>query len=595
MNIVGTSGDEVLNGSEYADSLSGGGGHDTLYGGDGNDTLNVLGGYGTLYGGKGDDVYVIPGALTLFGTQVRELAGEGIDTIYIGLPDGLVGSAAPANVENMICASSSKYQSVGGNGLDNFVQTNTTSFAALYGFDGNDTLIASGGNDALDGGNGADYLEGGLGADTLFGDFWDVVDTQPLLAPGNDTLIGGQGSDTLYGQAGNDSLIGGEGIDSMVGGLGDDIYVIDNDTSDILVEAAGEGTDTIQTSLANYTLTAANIENLTSTSLGAHTITGSAGDNVITDSDVAGFLNGFDGNDTLYGGDGDDTVSGGRGNDVLIGGAGFDLLRGGLGDDTYYAYEGDVAIELAGEGTDTVINDDTEYTLKSAFENLVMVNTELHFGIGNALDNVITDNDAIGILAGEGGNDTIRAGGANDIVTGGLGADLLDGGQGDDQLDGDAMNDGSTGVGGNDTLIGGAGNDKLSDFSSTSSDTYVGGIGQGSDVITDAGGTADVLQLSGALTRQDIWLSHVANTLDLKVSILGATDSVLVKNFFSGVASSQPGSGAIEQLKLDNGSTLQMATSNAQVLIQAMSAMTPPASAALVPAQINSVALVSWT
>lgn len=593
MNIFGTSADEALNGSDSADSISGGGGHDTLYGGDGNDTLNVLGGYGTLYGGRGDDVYVIPGAMTIFGTQVKELAGEGIDTIYIGLPDGLVGSAAPANVENMICEKSTKYQSIGGNGLNNFLQTNTTSYATLYGFDGDDTLIASSGNDTLDGEDGADYISGGQGADSLFGDFWAVVDKESL-APGNDTLIGGLGNDTLFGQAGNDSLIGGEGIDSMLGGLGDDIYVIDNDTSDILVEAAGEGVDTIQTSLANYTLTAANIENVTSTSLGVHTITGSGGDNVITDGDVAGFINGGAGNDTLYGGDGNDTLSGATGNDVLIGGAGFDLLRGGQGDDTYYAYEGDAVLEIAGEGTDTVINDDSEYTLRSSLENLVLVNTELHFGIGNALDNVITDNDEIGILAGEGGNDTIRAGGANDIVTGGLGADLLDGGQGDDQLDGDAMNDGSTGVGGNDTLIGGAGKDTLSDFSTTSSDTYVAGLGQGADVITDAGGTSDVLQLSGALSKQDIWLSHVGNTLDLKVSILGTADSVLVRNFFAGTANSLPGSGAIEQLKLDNGSTLQMTASNAQVLIQAMSAMTPPASAALVPAQISSVAQVSW-
>ena len=41
------------------------------------------------------------------------------------------------------------------------------------------------------------------------------------------------------------------------------------------------------------------------------------------------------------------------------------------------------------------------------------------------------------------------------------------------------------------------------------------GLGQGTDVISDAGGTSDVLQLSGALNKQDIWLSHVANTLRL--------------------------------------------------------------------------------
>lgn len=593
MNIVGTSSDDVLNGTGSADSLFGGGGFDTLYGGDGNDTLNVLGGRGVLYGGKGDDVYIIPGAMTVFGTQLREMDGEGIDTIYVGIPDGMVATAIPMNIENLICETSSKNQTAAGNTLDNFIKTNSTSYSELYGGGGSDTLVALLGRATIDGGDGNDRLEAGAGNDSLYGDFWDQHDKQSL-APGNDTLLGGQGNDTLNGQAGNDSLIGGEGVDSMLGGTGDDIYVIDADTTDIIVEAVGEGLDTIQTSLANYTLNTANVENVISTSQVAHQINGSAGDNVVTDSDVAGFLAGMDGNDTLYGGDGNDTLSGGRGNDVLVGGAGFDLLRGGLGDDIYYALEGDAVLEVSGEGVDTVINDDTEYTLKSAVENLVLINTELKFGVGNALDNVITDNDAIGILYGEAGNDTIRAGGSNDVISGGLGADLLDGGQGDDQLDGDAMNDGSIGVGGNDTLIGGSGNDTLSDLASASNETYVAGLGQGVDTVRDAGGAADVLQLTGVLGKQDIWLSHVANTLDLKVSFLGAADGVLIKNFFAGVGSSLPGAGAVEQLKLDNGSTLQMTAPNAQVLIEAMSSMAPPASAALVPPQIGSVALVAW-
>jgi Ca2+-binding RTX toxin-like protein len=43
-----------------------------------------------------------------------------------------------------------------------------------------------------------------------------------------------------------------------------------------------------------------------------------------------------------------------RGNDTLDGGAGNDSLIGGLGDDTYVLETGDVIVELAGQGSDTV-------------------------------------------------------------------------------------------------------------------------------------------------------------------------------------------------------------------------------------------------
>lgn len=589
MDIIGTVNADVLYGTNLGDSILGGDGVDTIYGGGGNDTLDGQGGRDSLVGGVGDDLYLRHDA-SVGQDYIFEQADEGYDTLYSTLSAGL-----PLNVERLIFAPSDTWQLFGANFQNNLIFTNSSNRSSGNALGGDDTIIALGsGVDYLMGGDGADWIEGRGGNDSLFGEETDSSGALVSSAPGNDTLLGGQGNDTLYGQGGNDSLIGGEGVDSMIGGIGDDIYVIDGDTSDIIVEAANEGSDTIQTSLAKYTLNTANVENLTSTSLVVHTIYGDAGANVMTDSDAAGFLGGMDGNDTLYGMDGNDTLSGGLGNDVLIGGAGFDLLRGGVGDDTYYALEGDAVLEVAGEGHDTVINDDTEYTLRYSVEDLALINTELKFGVGNALDNVITDNDAIGILAGEAGNDTIRANGGNDVVSGGLGADLLDGGQGDDQLDGDAMNDGSTGVGGNDTLIGGLGNDAMSDISTSSSDTYVAGLGQGSDTVQDAGGASDVLQLTGALGKQDIWLSHVANTLDLKVSILGQADGVLIKNFYANTTNSLTGAGAIEQLKLDNGSTLQITGANAQVLIEAMSSMAPPATSALVPAQIGSVALVAW-
>ncbi|MFS2035131.1 calcium-binding protein [Polaromonas sp. CT11-55] len=93
-----------------------------------------------------------------------------------------------------------------------------------------------------------------------------------------------------------------QGADRLVGGLGNDLYFLD-DAGDTVVENAEEGTDTVQSHLANYTL-GAHVENLTL--LGSGNING-------TGNALANVLVGNAGNNTLAGDRGGDTYQAYRG------------------------------------------------------------------------------------------------------------------------------------------------------------------------------------------------------------------------------------------------------------------------------------------
>ncbi len=183
----------------------------------------------------------------------------------------------------------------------------------LMGFDGNDILSSAADADVVYGGNGTDLIYGGGGADLLSGD------------AGDDTIYGDGGNDTINGGDGNDTLDGGINNDIMTGGLGNDIYVVDS-TLDQVIENAGEGVDTIQTSMS-FALGGA-IENLTLTGTANINGTGDSGDNVITGNAGNNVLNGLGGNDTIAGGAGNDRVSitAGLSTGVVDGNAGTDTL-----------------------------------------------------------------------------------------------------------------------------------------------------------------------------------------------------------------------------------------------------------------------------
>ena len=127
--------------------------------------------------------------------------------------------------------------------------------------------------DLIFGTNGPDTFIGTDGQDEIFGQ------------GGADILNGFGGNDLLDGGAGNDRLDGGLGADTMSGGLGNDTYFVDN-AGDQVIENPGEGTDTVQTDLGSYTLTA-NVETLTFIGAGGFTGTGNDLANTITAASTA--------------------------------------------------------------------------------------------------------------------------------------------------------------------------------------------------------------------------------------------------------------------------------------------------------------------
>src|SRR4030095_265564 len=99
-------------------------------------------------------------------------------------------------------------------------------------------------------------------------------------------------------------LDGRAGADTMTGGVGNDTYLVDN-AGDVVTELAGEGTDTVQSSIT-YTL-GANVENLTLTGNNPINGTGNALVNTLRGNGANNILDGQAGADTIIGGAGNDT------------------------------------------------------------------------------------------------------------------------------------------------------------------------------------------------------------------------------------------------------------------------------------------------
>jgi ELWxxDGT repeat protein len=377
LNATGSSqADEILGGAGN-DSLSSGDGNDILRGGAGNDTLDGGLGADTLAGGLGDDTYIVDNISDV----ITESANQGTDTVLSSVTRTL-----GANLENLTLTGTDAINGTG-NTLNNIILGNIAN-NILNGGAGDDTLMGGAGDDTYTIDNIGDIVTEtfGEGTDTIQSSITHTLEAnvENLTLTGGAT-INGTGNDLdniITGNNGSNILDGGLGSDTLIGGTGNDAYIVD--ATDVVIEQANQGTDTIQSSvtwtlgnnLENLTLTGSNNIDGTGNSLN-NTITGNSGNNILT---------GGDGNDTLLGGDGNDTLDGGLGNDTLNGGIGADALSGGADNDTYVVDDlGDTITEGLGLGTDLVQAGIT-WVLGDNLENLTLTgNTNLD-GTGNSLN-----------------------------------------------------------------------------------------------------------------------------------------------------------------------------------------------------------------
>ena len=512
-------------GNELNNVLTGNAGNNTVIGGAGADIM---------MGGAGNDSYEV----MQLGDQVVENAGEGTDTIWTSINFSLADSP---EVENLFKGGVSDFTG-SGNALNNLIAGNagndvldggagvdTVSYASAgagvtvnlantglqaTGGAGSDivlnfeNLTGSGFDDILSGNAENNVLNAGAGSDTVsYAGAVSGVSVNLALATaqitggaGSDTVLnfenitGSAYNDTLTGTAGANKLDGGAGIDTLAGGAGDDTYVVDN-AGDLVTEALNEGIDTVISAATR--ILGVNQENLILSGSAIINATGNELNNVLT---------------------------GNAANNTLQGELGADTMSGGAGNDTYFVDDiGDVVVESAAEGTDT-IHSTLSYILGANQEVVVLSTAAAVNATGNELNNSLYAGAGNNVIDGGLGIDTVSYNYAATGVTVSLAVSTAQatGGSGSDtllnieNLEGSNYNDVLTGTSGNNIINGAVGADSMT--GGAGDDTYyVDNIG---DVVTELvnEGANDLVYSSIGYTlgaNQEHLIASVATALRL--------------------------------------------------------------------------------
>jgi Ca2+-binding RTX toxin-like protein len=541
-DILGMDGADVLFGDAGADFIWGDGfqgseasvftplerhGNDILVGGAGNDALVGQGGDDELYGGSeddalwGDDPSLIDTPASAHGNDYLD-GGDGADELTGGGKDDTL---------------------FGGAGNDKLWGDGGRAGEVPLDVQGQDYLDGEDGNDNMAGGGDDDVLIGGSGNDTMLGD--DQQSNLAASAHGDDYMEGGDGADVMAGGGGDDEMYGGTGNDQLQG-----------DDAGANLDIAAHGIDLLDGGAGNDTLIGGGK---------ADNLFGGDGDDFIRGDDtIDNVAASAHGDDYLDGGAGNDTLLGDGGNDTLVGGKGTDYLDGGAGNDTYLFAAGDSPLNAAGAAE--VISDSLGVN-KVVIEGVapwqpIVVTVDasqlvLDYGggsklvvLGGAYGNVAsyelagkryTFSELIGrfsaapvIATDPSGKPYAVGGNSADSLTIVTGFGVLSGGLGSD------------------TLIGGGGNN-----------TYLYGLGDGSDHISDSSAKADAngapapnkVVFGAGITTSDVRLLSVGSQLALQVGP-DSSDSIVLDAFD---ASSASATTPIDSFVFDDGTVLSYA------------------------------------
>ena len=376
---IGTSGDDLIEGSDAAEILDGLAGNDILRGNGGDDQILAGSGNNTVSGGDGDDRIVADdGDDVIRGGRGNDDidGGWGDDTYYFDIGDG-ADTIRDVDGGTLIYRPDDTNQIVFGEGItaeDIRVERDPDANRAIIlhiGTNGDQIRIVNQYDTAYIGFDGID------GFAFHDGTFWTREDLEELYrktasTDGDDTIVGYERrDDVIDGGAGNDVLVGSGGSDTYLWNRGDGndliidetpFYQIDYGYSDILKFGSGIAIADVAVSrpAGNYdlvlTVSGADGGQITvvdyfrgmlesneysvellqfddGTTWDKQTIFNLSLEGLA--SDVNDVIQGTPGADVIDGGIGDDSITGGSGDDTLIGGAGNDFLQGYSGSDAY--------------------------------------------------------------------------------------------------------------------------------------------------------------------------------------------------------------------------------------------------------------------
>ena len=486
--IIGSIGDDHLNGGNGHDLLSGrggndliisGNGHDVAYGGAGSDEIHGNSGNDTLYGSGGPSFVDLSGF-----TIANDYEGS---VIFQSESAGYKNSLGSYKVsaEGLITEVQFHFPNASLPGSGGSTQSGSESDLSLQAGDQLGFFIIANGYSYNNSYSNMDFDTGSLEFRNSDGSIASVSSVNPSLwyvdQDGSETQLVYNAYHTAAGVENNNYQLNPDGIAHTVGladsdagliTLGfEDLYNGGDRDFDDAVFSVDIGSSNAQVLDPNIASGDSGVDQNQPT-YSYQTM----GDGAIHKFDAAGnFMAVSEQNDEIHGGNGNDNIYGRAGNDQLFGDAGNDLIEGGTGNDSASGGYGNDQI-YGGKGNDSLFGDSGHDDLNGDSGNDYIEagsgNDSAHGGKG---DDIILGGSGNDRLHGDTGADTLYGGYGNDILKGGNDNDSLYGDEGNDNLDGGVGNDTLYGGSGNDNLKGGSGDDLI--YSGANKDVVDGGSG----------------------------------------------------------------------------------------------------------------------